>query len=97
MNIELPDKDRFTLREVAGLLDKHVSTIWRWVLKKGVRGRRLRSIHVGGQRYVLRCDLDKFLNPEPPVDQSQHSQDDVSTANFLTLDRIEAELDDAGI
>lgn len=37
-----------------------VSTVWRWTLK-GVRGVRLRTVHLGGRRYVLRSDLDAFL------------------------------------
>lgn len=37
-----------------------VSTVWRWTLK-GVRGVRLRSVHLGGRRFVLRSDLEAFL------------------------------------
>jgi hypothetical protein len=51
---------RYTMREVARLLQVHVATIWRWHLH-GVRGRRLRTITIGARRYVLDADLDAFL------------------------------------
>lgn len=54
--------ERLSLSEVAKDVGVHVATVWRWVLS-GVRGRKLRSVHVGGRRYVLRADLDAFLAP----------------------------------
>lgn len=56
------------LKEVARICGVHVATAWRWVLK-GVRRQRLPSIFVGGQRRVLRADLDGFL-----AALNQHSQ-----------------------
>jgi hypothetical protein len=38
----------------------NVSTIWRWCLK-GVRGVILESIRVGGQRFVSRAALARFI------------------------------------
>lgn len=48
------------MRGVAAHVGVHLATAWRWVLR-GVRGRRLRSVLIGGRRYVLRADLAAFL------------------------------------
>lgn len=60
MHDQLPDEDRLSMSETARLLKRHSATIWRWVLR-GIRGYRLRSIHVGGRRYITRQDLEAFL------------------------------------
>ena len=51
---------RFTLGEVASRLGVHVSSAWRWVLR-GVRGRKLPTVFIGGRRFVLEHDLNAFL------------------------------------
>lgn len=53
-------REKMTLLEVAAMADIHLSTVGRWVTY-GVRGRKLRSVMVGGRRYVLPSDLDLFL------------------------------------
>jgi hypothetical protein len=53
--------DRVSLSEVARDLGINISTVWRWTLR-GVRGRKLRTVVVGGRRFVLRTDLAAFLN-----------------------------------
>lgn len=42
----------------------NLSTVWRWCLK-GVRGRRLESVAVGGRRYTSREALTRFFAPSP--------------------------------
>jgi hypothetical protein len=46
----------------------HVNTLFRWCLQ-GVRGVKLQSVLVGGQRFTTRAWLDDFLTalnqPEP--------------------------------
>jgi len=61
--------ERASLNQVARELQVHVSSIWRWALK-GVRGRRLRTIMIGGRRYVERGDLERFLNEGRPRSDS---------------------------
>jgi hypothetical protein len=56
----LPEKTPIRLTELAQVLDKHVSTIVRWT-QRGVKGQRLRSYLIGGQRYVDREDVLVFL------------------------------------
>jgi hypothetical protein len=53
--------NRFTLTEVADQLSVHVKTVQRWAMR-GVRGKQLRSILIGGRRYVLPRDLAEFLD-----------------------------------
>ena len=64
---------RYTMYEVARLLNVHVATIWRWYLH-GVRGRKLPTIVIGARRYVLADNLDTFLsdaNPNPPTGDTE--------------------------
>jgi len=60
MSQSILDADRLSLSQAARKVGVHVSTIWRWTLH-GVQGRRLASFHVGGRRYVLREELERFL------------------------------------
>ena len=53
--------NRLTLTEVADQVGVHVKTVQRWVLGS-VRGKQLRSSLIGGRRYVLPSDLEKFLD-----------------------------------
>ena len=55
--------NRLSLNEVAGALGIHVATVWRWVLR-GVRGRKLPSVMIGGRRYVARKALATFLDAQ---------------------------------
>ena len=55
------DAKWLTLRQIANVLDKHISTVARWALK-GVRGNRLPSRFIGGRRHVHIDDVIKFLN-----------------------------------
>lgn len=54
------DAPRLSLTKAAQRLNKNVATVWRWAAH-GVRGRKLRTILVGGRRYVLIADLEEFL------------------------------------
>lgn len=65
------DDKRFSISEAARRLGVHTATVWRWTLR-GVRGHRLRTVHVGGRRHVLAHDLEQFLialNTDGPFDQ----------------------------
>src|ERR1035437_2949459 len=61
MRVDLAD--RFSLNQVANQSGVHVATTWRWALQGG-NGRRLRTISIGGRRFVLPADLDAFLAQE---------------------------------
>lgn len=50
---------RLSINQLAHRECVHVSSIWRWLLR-GVRGHRLRSVRVGGHRFVLECDWLDF-------------------------------------
>lgn len=50
---------RLTITQLARREGVHAATCWRWVLS-GVRGLRLRSIRVGGRRFVLESDWQEF-------------------------------------
>lgn len=74
-------KDLIPLTEVPKLLPRrggkkvHIKTVRRWVLK-GLKGRRLRAVRVGGRYYVSKACLHEFLNPvrdksDTPVSQSR--------------------------
>ena len=71
------DAQRYSLPDVGRRLNVHSATVWRWALR-GVRGRKLRTILVGGRRYVLREDLERFLAP------NEHSPDFVTRAEVAS-------------
>ena len=61
-------ESRFTIAEVSEAACVHPATVWRWI-SRGVSGHRLRATRIGGRRYVLESDLNRFLdalNTPPP-------------------------------
>lgn len=58
--MELLTRERFSLNQVAKKLNVHVATIWRWTTK-GVAGRKLPSIQIGGRRFVYADELEQWL------------------------------------
>lgn len=60
---EMLSAKRLTIAEVAA--DPRVlvsySTVYRWVTK-GVKGRKLTTITIGGRQYVPECALEEFLS-----------------------------------
>jgi hypothetical protein len=71
-------------------------TIWRWVLH-GARGRRLRSIHVGGRRFILVKDLEDFLSPPEPCGTNTPSSTDSTRELQRRAQVADRELDRLGI
>jgi hypothetical protein len=60
-NDSIFDTPRYSMKQAArrcGNVD--VSTVWRWTLK-GVHGIKLRTVKLGGRRYVLEPDLEAFV------------------------------------
>jgi len=58
---------RLSIAEAARLLSVHSGSIWRWILR-GVHGRKLPSVMVGGRRYILQADLEAFIAPDSSSD-----------------------------
>lgn len=79
---------RYSLTEVAKLLHVHPSTVWRWKLR-GVRGHRLQTVVIGGTRYVLEADLNKFLvamnDGVVPLDDDHDARATVAAAQLDAL------------
>lgn len=63
MRAEVLVCERYTVYEIARKANVHIATAWRWILR-GVRGRKLDSIRIGGRRYVLKTDFEAFLSPD---------------------------------
>ncbi|GDY09677.1 hypothetical protein LBMAG52_31630 [Planctomycetia bacterium] len=51
--------DRLTVNQLARREQVHVATPWRWMLS-GVHGIKLRSVRVGGRRFILESDWQAF-------------------------------------
>ncbi len=71
--IELTDLDpdsALTLTQAAALIGSHTgrrpsaSTCWRWALR-GIRGKKLEVIRIGGLYYTTRGMVEAFLNDLP--------------------------------
>ena len=58
--LQMIDSKRLSITHAAARLNVHVATVWRWI-QHGVRGRRLRSVMVGGRRYIEVHELEAFL------------------------------------
>lgn len=70
------DIDRLSLSAVARALEVHVATVSRWCLR-GVRGKKLRTVLIGGRRFVLLEDLHDFVcagNSSPLPRNQKHPQ-----------------------
>ncbi|MGA2256156.1 MAG: DUF1580 domain-containing protein [Thermoguttaceae bacterium] len=87
VTIKLPQKDRFTMRETATVLDKDVSTIWRFAMK-GVRGIRLSTFLIGARRYVLRESILAFLDD---INSESHDADQGSRRDQRVRQNRDAE------
>lgn len=70
----------------------HYSTVYRWATK-GVRGRILETVRVGGVRYTSVEALERFLSAPTPADPAE--------PNVAPLDAelvaIQRHLDEAGL
>jgi len=83
---KLIDAERRSMSQSARRVGVHVSTMWRWCLK-GVNGRKLPSVRVGGRRYVLADDLEQFIaagrdagDDDPGVDPDRASRAEAELA-----------------
>ena len=84
----------FRLTEVAQMLRVHVGSIYRWTAPRGVRGRRLRTVLIGGRRAVLPSDLETFLAGEIEVTETSASK---PTSSAATHQRSLSELAKHGL
>jgi hypothetical protein len=69
---ELTAESALTLTQTAAVIGEHTgrrpssSTVWRWSLR-GVRGKRLEVIRVGGTLYTTRQCISEFLTDYPSL------------------------------
>jgi len=94
VQVSLQNETLITLSDVANHLPKrrgrkvHYSTIFRWA-KKGVRGRILETMLIGGIRYTTLEALARFLNEHIATGPRGLQLDDVIAVNQA--------LDEAGL
>jgi hypothetical protein len=72
-------QNALSINEIAKLVPgrPHTATIWRWITR-GVKGRKLASITVGGRRLVTLAALEEFLFA-PTSSATTTESDDVDT------------------
>lgn len=95
--IDVSHERLITLSEAARLIPgrPHASTIWRW-RTRGVKGRKLESVTIGGKAYTSREALQRFAvasggtEPEPPTLRTPKARE-------RAIAKAEKELSDAGI
>ena len=85
--MKLLEQNRYTITDVAKLLHVHTSTVWRWKLQ-GVRGVKLKTIVIGGTRYVLESDLNNFL--VALNDGNIEQDDDIDARSSIASARLDA-------
>lgn len=88
----LVESKKLSLNKVAKYCgDVHVSTVHRWITR-GVRGRKLPSVVIGGRRFVLLEELEAFLEKGREPQQSECAQEqhqsDRADAAKKELERI---------
>ena len=83
--------ERYSTTAAARLVGVHVATIWRWILR-GVRGRKLDSVMIGGRRYILKCDLESFLTPGGHADSREQPPE-----LYIGAELVDRQLDATGL
>ena len=86
---------RLTLSQAARQLQLHVSTVWRWTLR-GVRGVKLETSLVGGQRFTSHEALDRFVARINATDSSASAVGN-SHQRQREIEAAERELAESGI
>ena len=93
--IDVTTEQLMYLAEAAAILPGRpsIATLWRWRVK-GVRGRRLESVVLGGRVFTSREALQRFAHHEGGCDTATvHT----ATARDRAIRRAESELSEAGI
>ena len=83
---------RKTLKEFARELGVSLPTVWRWSTK-GVRGKRLETIVIGGRRWVLQSSIDAFL-AQPAMPDKAYAQTLQSLSEAQAAQHISQRLDE---
>lgn len=78
-SVRLSVARRLSLSAAAKLVGVHVRTVWRWALH-GVKGHILPTKLIGGRRFVLRADLEAFLDHDVTATEPQAEPQDVAPA-----------------
>jgi hypothetical protein len=98
MQIDLQRDQYLSLAQAAALLPgrPHISTLHRW-RTRGVRGVRLSTILIGGQRRVALTELHRFI--ETVTELANHGTTTVSLSQGRRRSRESAEsfLDEEGV
>ncbi len=87
----LIDSPKLPLTNAARKLGLHVATLYRWT-STGCKGRVLPSLTIGGRKYVLVADLERWL--EDGREHEEHSR--VPSRFHKRADDAGAELDRLG-
>ena len=85
----LSERKRRTVSQTARLVEVSTSTVWRWIIS-GTRGRKLKSVLIGGRRWVFQSDLEEFIaggRDPPPPKTTQADECDRATAASAELAR----------
>ena len=83
----LPSKARFSLNELAKHLDVHASTVWRWTLR-GIRGRKLKTIQIGGRRFVFAEEAERFISSLNQPDDSPAATEPANTRRGEMVEKL---------
>lgn len=76
----------------------HISTLHRWRLR-GVKGIKLPTVLVGGRRYVLKCELQRFIDRLSDLADSPSSESSTTHTRRRqkAIERADRENDAAGL
>lgn len=71
-------------------------TVYRW-LNRGVRGRRLETVLVGGKRYTSQEAITRFIEETTAAADGRRPKSKKSNRRQAAIDKAEKELEAAGI
>ena len=96
--IDIASETLLTIREAPASIPgrPHISTAWRWILR-GVGGRKLETVLVGGRRYTSKEAIERFIEQGTAAANGEPVHTRTAKQRARAIAQAERELAAAGI